>query len=181
MYKLTLIISSVLAGAFVSGCGDTKDVMSQCLSESSFGPKLAAAFEECGIAGEASSRFGKLVNKCPSTMEIMMKFGMRYKDEVCVFQAVGWMDDQGEMIEDVVFADVSTFPTEVQTALAIPNLQECVGNFMETLMSKPEAEECMASYSEDDLNLIHGLAIGAGHIECFVAIFEGSCDKYAGC
>ena len=181
MYKLTLIISSVLAGAMVSGCGDKKAVMGTCLAESSFGPKLAAAFQECGITGDASSRLGKLVNKCPSTMEIMMKFGMRYKDEVCVFQAIGWMDDQGEMIEDVVFADVSTFPVEVQSALAIPNLQACGGNFMDTIMSKPEAEECMPTYSEDDLNMINGLAIGAGHIECFVAIFEGACAKYAGC
>ena len=29
--------------------------------------------------------------------------------------------------------------------------------------------------------MIKGLAIGTGHIEFFVAIFEGTCDKYVGC
>merc|ERR1712012_348384 len=41
MYQLALIISSVVAGAVVSGCGDKKPVMGTCLAESSFGPKLA--------------------------------------------------------------------------------------------------------------------------------------------
>merc|ERR1712243_505173 len=80
-------------------------------------------------------------------------------DEVCVFQAIGWMDDAGEMVEDVVVADVTTFPTDVQDALAIPNLQECVGQFMDTLMSKPETQTCLPTYSEEDSQLIQVLPL----------------------
>ena len=47
----------------------------------------------------SKNRIGLLSDKCPSSMSIMMKFGMRYRDEVCVFQAIGWMDDAGEMVE----------------------------------------------------------------------------------
>ena len=75
------------------------------------------------------------------------------------------------LVKDVVVADVMTFPTDVQDALAISNLQTCVGQFMDTLMSKPEAQVCLPTYSEEDSQLIQGLAVGAGHIECFVAIF----------
>merc|ERR1712243_482304 len=107
--------------------------------------------------------------------------GMRYRDEVCVFQTIGWMDDAGEMVEDVFVTDVTTFPTDVQDALAIPNLQECVGQFMDSLMSKPETQTCLPTYSDEDSQLIQGLAVGAGHIECFVAIFEAACADYAGC
>merc|ERR1740128_1524733 len=64
-----------------------------------------------------------------------------------------------------------TFAAEVQAALAIPNLQACVGNFMDSIMSKPVVQECSASYTEEEAQTIQGLAIGAGHIECFVAIF----------
>ena len=85
------------------------------------------------------------------------------------------------LVKDVVVADVMTFPTDVQDALAISNLQTCVGQFMDTLMSKPEAQICLPTYSEEDSQLIQGLAVGAGHIECFVAIFEAACADYAGC
>merc|ERR1719444_481941 len=108
-----------------------------------------------------------------STMSLMMKFGMRYRDEVCVFQTIGWMDEAGAMVEDIVTADVMTFPAEVQAALAIPNLQACVGKFMDSIASKPEVQECSTSYTEEEAQTIQGLAIGAGHIECLVAIFDG--------
>ena len=126
-------------------------------------------------------RIGLMASKCPSSMSLMMKFGMRYRDEVCVFQTIGWMDEAGAMVEDIVTADVMTFPAEVQAALAIPNLQACVGNFMDSIASKPEVQECSASYTEEEAQTIQGLAIGAGHIECFVAIFDGACNKYVGC
>ena len=122
-----------------------------------------------------------MASKCPSSMSLMMKFGMRYRDEVCVFQTIGWIDDTGAMVEDIVTADVMTFPTEFQAALAIPNLQACVGSFMDSIMSQPEAQECGPSYTEEEAQTIQGLAIGAGHIECFVAIFDGACNSYVGC
>ena len=127
------------------------------------------------------NRIGLMASKCPSSMSLMMKFGMRYRDEVCVFQTIGWMDEAGAMVEDIVMADVMTFPAEVQAALAIPNLQACVGSFMDSIMSQPEAQECGPSYTEEEAQTIQGLAIGAGHIECFVAIFDGACNKYVGC
>ena len=127
------------------------------------------------------SRIGMMASKCPSSMSLMMKFGMRYRDEVCVFQTIGWMDDAGAMVEDIVTADVMTFPAEVQAALAIPNLQACVGNFMDSISSKPEVQECATTYTEEEAQTIQGLAIGAGHIECFVAIFDGACNKFVGC
>ena len=178
--RIVLALSSLLA--LTSACGDKALVMQQCLADSpDFAARLGSALQACGVVSGAADRLAKMVNKCPSSMEIMMKFGMRYRDEICVFQALGWMDDAGAMVEDVVVPDVMTFPAEVQSALAIENLQACVGTFMDTVMGKPEAQECAATYSEDDLNMINGLAFGAGHIECFVAIFEGACAKYVGC
>ena len=34
-------------------------------------------------------------------------------------RSIGWMDDTGAMVEDIVMVDVMTFPAEVQAALAI--------------------------------------------------------------
>ena len=76
----------------------------------------------CLQVSGGKSRIGMMATKCPSSMSLMMKFGVRYRDEVCVFQTIGWMDDAGAMVEDIVTADVMTFPAEVQAAMAIPNL-----------------------------------------------------------
>jgi len=177
-FILVFLSSATLALA----CDDKASIMQTCLADTpEFASRLGSALEACGVVTGAQDRIELLSEKCPSSMSIMMKFGMRYRDEVCVFQAIGWMDDAGEMVEDVVVADVTTFPTDVQDALAIPNLQECVGQFMDSLMSKPETQTCLPTYSEEDSQLIQGLAVGAGHIECFVAIFEAACADYAGC
>merc|ERR1739842_224252 len=165
-----------------SGCGDQAAVMQQCLAGTpEFAARLGSALQACGQVSGGVDRIGLMASKCPSSMSLMMKFGMRYRDEVCVFQTIGWMDDAGAMVEDTVMADVMTFPAEVQAALAIPNLQACVGSFMDSIMSQPEDQECGPSYTEEEAQTIQGLAIGAGHIECFVAIFDGACNKYVGC
>merc|ERR1711911_493166 len=176
--SLALVMASV---ALSSGCGDKAAVMQRCLANTpEFAARLGSALQACGQVSGGESRIGMMASKCLSSMSLMMKFGMRYRDEVCVFQTIGWMDDAGAMVEDIVTADVMTFPAEVQAALAIPNLQACVGNFMDSISSKPEVQECAPTYSEE-AQTIQGLAIGAGHIECFVAIFDGACNKYVGC
>ena len=180
--KMRTFLALLSTLALASACGEKAAVMQQCLAGTpEFAGRLGAALQACGAVQGADSRIGLMASKCPSSMQIMMKFGMRYRDEICVFQSIGWMDDAGDMIEDVVVADVMTFPGEVQSALAIPNLQACVGSFMDTVMNKPETQECLPTYTEDEMNTINGLAIGAGHIECFVGIFEGACSKYVGC
>merc|ERR1712209_5063 len=177
--KMRTFLALLSTLALASACGEKAAVMQQCLAGTpEFAGRLGAALQACGAVQGADSRIGLMASKCPSSMQIMMKFGMRYRDEICVFQSIGWMDDAGDMIEDVVVADVMTFPTDVQDALAISNLQTCVGQFMDTLMSKPEAQVCLPTYSEEDSQLIQGLAVGAGHIECFVAIFEAACADY---
>ena len=95
-----------------------------------------------------------MASKCPSSMSPMMKFGMRYRDEVWVFQTIGWMEDAGAMVEEIIMADVMTFPAEVQAALAIPNLQACVGNFMDSISSKPEVQECAPTYTKEEAQTI---------------------------
>ena len=177
--SLALLLACV---ALSSGCGDQAAVMQQCLASTpEFAARLGSALQACGQVSGGQDRIGLMASKCPSSMSLMMKFGMRYRDEVCVFQTIGWMDEAGAMVEDIVTADVMTFPAEVQAALAIPNLQACVGNFMDSIMAKPEVQECSASYTEEEAQTIQGLAIGAGHIECVVAIFDGACNKYVGC
>jgi len=137
--------------ALSSGCGDKAAVMQQCLADTpEFAARLGSALQACGQVSGGESRIGMMASKCPSSMSLMMKFGMRYRDEVCVFQTIGWMDDAGAMVEDIVTADVMTFPTEVQAALAIPNLQACVSNFMDSISSKPEVQECAPTYTEEE-------------------------------
>ena len=170
-----LIFTTLIAASLA--CDDASN-MQTCLAESSLGPKLAAAFQSCGLV-ESRGLAGAVMNKCPSAMELTLKFGMRYKTEFCVFQEIGWLDDEGEMIMDVIDADIATLPASVQAALSDDNLYTCVTGWVTDVLT--ENQECLASYSSDDLAAIQGLAVGAGHIECFHDIFHGACAEYAGC
>ena len=67
----------------------------------------------------------------------------------------------------------------VQAALSDDNLYTCVTGWVSDVFS--DNEDCVTSYSSDDMAAIQGLAVGAGHIECFHDIFHGACAEYAGC
>merc|ERR1711911_299452 len=89
--SLALLMASV---ALSSGCGDKAAVMQQCLANTpEFAARLGSALQTCGQVSGGESRIRMMASKWPSSMSLMMKFGMRYRDEVCVFQTIGWMDD----------------------------------------------------------------------------------------
>ena len=176
--------------------------MRSCLADSTVGPKLATAFQSCGIPQSrflVGSLIGAIQNRCPSTMELTLKFGIKYRTQFCVFQSIGWLDAQGktlytiwtlillnililgQMIMDVIDPDMATLPASVQTALSDASLQTCVTGFVSQTLAKPDNQRCFPSYSAEDQQAIQGLAVGAGHIECFSDLLEQACTAYVGC
>merc|ERR1711872_462336 len=91
MMRSILLLLATAALSFA--CDDKASIMQTCLADTpEFATRLASAFEACGVVTGAQDRIGLLSDKCPSSMSIMMKFGMRYRDEVCFSKLLdGWM------------------------------------------------------------------------------------------
>ncbi len=78
--SLCLLLACV---ALSSGCGDQAAVMQQCLAATpEFAARLGSALQACGQVSGGQDRIGLMASRCPSSMSLMMKFGMRYRDEV---------------------------------------------------------------------------------------------------
>merc|ERR1711962_782997 len=81
-------------------------------SKKSKKPSKPAGFKSC----EAS---------CPSLDEMRSSAMEEMKTELCVLNAIGWMDDEGNMMQDVEDADMAEFPEAVREAVSEAKIKDC--------------------------------------------------------
>jgi hypothetical protein len=90
----------------------------------------------------------KFSNKCPSVENIKKKIGKDMKGrsavqiiqtlnyyfpvDLCILNQLGWVDTEGQAVEDVMTSDLMTLPTEVSANLS----EEKVGTCAEKIVSK---------------------------------------------
>merc|ERR1719209_1420141 len=63
------------------------------------------------------SDFKSCEASCPSLDEM--------RTELCVLNAIGWMDDEGNMKQDVEDADMAEFPEAVREAVSEAKIKDC--------------------------------------------------------
>merc|ERR1719268_440829 len=81
-------------------------------SKKSKKPSKPSGFKSC----EAS---------CPSLDEMRSSAMEEMKTELCVLNAIGWMDDEGNMMQDVEDADMAEFPEAVREAVSEAKIKDC--------------------------------------------------------
>merc|ERR1711983_329306 len=64
--------------------------------------------------------------KCPDFADIIQMIEKEYKTEYCVLQAVEWVDEKGEIDQDVIDEDISKPPAGVQEGLDEDKMKMCV-------------------------------------------------------
>merc|ERR1712002_996310 len=62
---------------------------------------------------------------CPSLDEMRSSAMEEMKTELCVLNAIGWMDDEGNMMQDVEDADMAEFPEAVREAVSEAKIKDC--------------------------------------------------------
>merc|ERR1719494_224244 len=62
---------------------------------------------------------------CPSLDEMRASAMEEMKTELCVLNAIGWMDDEGNMVQDVEDADMAEFPEAVREAVSEAKIKDC--------------------------------------------------------
>merc|ERR1711962_1402395 len=71
------------------------------------------------------SDFKSCEASCPSLDEIRSSAMEEMKTELCVLNAIGWMDDEGNMMQDVEDADMAEFPGAVREAVSEAKIKDC--------------------------------------------------------
>merc|ERR1719209_1321841 len=71
------------------------------------------------------SDFKSCEASCPSLDEMRASAMEEMKTELCVLNAIGWMDDEGNMMQDVEDADMAEFPEAVREAVSEAKIKDC--------------------------------------------------------
>merc|ERR1711975_119260 len=89
---------------------------------------------------------------CPSFEDIMAWVEEEFSDEGCVLHEIGWIDEDGNMMEDTVHADLATLNEGVQAGLS-------------------EAEEhghCFDQYDAEQTAILEDLGVKITGFKCFM-------------
>merc|ERR1719447_2243823 len=71
------------------------------------------------------SDFKSCEASCPSLDKMRSSAMEEMKTELCVLNAIGWMDDEGNMMQDVEDADMAEFPEAVREAVSEAKIKDC--------------------------------------------------------
>merc|ERR1711915_883879 len=167
---------------------DGKNMMKICHAGSTLGEKAEAAMEACAIKAESRAKKGKgkkpnkgkgkgkKPTKCPKFDEIMQWAEEEYAGEVCMFNEMGWMDNEMNANEDLIQAAIDTLPADIADALNGEEYETCYNKAIKKMAKM--APKCDSKYSEDEIAQLEELADGVAHSECFMAVFKKSCGDY---
>merc|ERR1712192_323231 len=91
---------------------------------------------------EKPSEFKSCEASCPSMDEMKASAMEEMGTELCVLNAIGWIDDKGNMKQDVEDADMAEFPAAVKEAVSEAKIKDCAevatAKKMESMMEDKE-------------------------------------------
>merc|ERR1712181_150231 len=77
-----------------------------------------------GMKGKKPSEFKSCEASCPSMDEMKASAMEEMETELCVLNAIGWIDDKGNMKQDVEDADMAEFPAAVKEAVSEAKIKD---------------------------------------------------------
>merc|ERR1711973_144573 len=144
-------------------------------SKDSKNPSKPSDFKSC----EAS---------CPSLDEMRASAMEEMKTELCVLNAIGWMDDEGNMMQDVEDADMAEFPEAVREALSEAKIKDCAevatAAKMEAMMKDKKFQKkygaCFENecYSEEDMEAMTEMLEMMAGMQCWDRAFTKACKGH---
>merc|ERR1711936_542843 len=118
------------------------------------------------------SDFKSCEASCPSMDEMRASAMEEMKTELCVLNAIGWMDDEGNMMQDVEDADMSEFPEAVREAVSEAMMKD------KKFQKKYGAcfkNEC---YSEEDMEAMTKMMEMMAGMQCWDRAFTKACKGH---
>merc|ERR1712128_146734 len=185
---------------------DAKEVAMACTAGTPIGAKLANAFATClGASGTDDVEIategttlptttgsivinrrrkpcrgrkcrGKGKKRCPGVEDIKEKIGAEMEDDLCILNQLGWIDSEGEAVEDVMTADLMTLPADVSAELSEDKVGSCADKMVSKMSKKHR--RCAKMYSADDMAQLSELGLKVASYKCFQKQFAKSCQAF---
>merc|ERR1712156_1118337 len=134
------------------------------------------------------SDFKSCEASCPSMDEMRASAMEEMKTELCVLNAIGWMDDEGNMKQDVEDADMAEFPEAVREAVSEAKIKDCAevatAAKMEAMMKDKKFQKkygaCFKKecYSEEDMEAMTKMMEMMAGMQCWDRAFTKACTGH---
>merc|ERR1711892_1281871 len=119
---------------------------------------------------------GKGKKRCPGVEDIKEKIGAEMEDDLCILNQLGWIDSEGEAVEEVMTADLMTLPTDVSANLSEDKIGSCADEMVSKMSKKHR--RCAKMYSADDMAQLSELGLKVASYKCFQKQFAKSCQAF---
>merc|ERR1719369_2600368 len=155
---------------------DQGEVALACTAGTELGAKLSMAMASRKKKPCRGRRCGnKLAKRCPSVEAIKEKMGEHMKDDLCILERLGWIDAAGEVIDEVMSADIMTLPTAVSAQLSEEKVSACADKVSSKMSEKHK--KCAQKYSSEDTAKLAQMGLKAASYKCFQRQFAQSCQE----
>merc|ERR1712128_324912 len=134
------------------------------------------------------SGFKSCEASCPSMEEMRTSAMEEMETELCVLNAIGWIDAQGNMKQDVEEADMAEFPAAVKEAVSEAKIKDCAevatARKMEEMMEDKEFQQKYAAcftnqcYSEKEMGAMTEMMEMMAGMQCWDKAFTKACTGH---
>jgi len=134
------------------------------------------------------SGFKSCEASCPSMDEMRASAMEEIEAELCVLNAIGWIDAEGNMKQDVEDADMAEFPAAVKEAVSEAKIKDCAevatARKMEAMMEDKEFQQkygaCFTNqcYSEKEIEAMTEMMEMMAGMQCWDKAFTKACTGH---
>merc|ERR1719184_385359 len=134
------------------------------------------------------SGFKSCESSCPSMDEMRASAMEEMETELCVLNAIGWIDAEGNMKQDVEDADMAEFPAAVKEAVSEAKIKDCAevatARKMEEMMEDKEFQQkygaCFTNqcYSEKEMEAMTEMMEMMAGMQCWDKAFTMACTGH---
>ena len=150
---------------------------------STLADKMPAAFDACfGQVSAGRARGGKRGKrgnrgkKCPSFEKIIGWVEEEFMEDGCVLAELGWIDEEGNDVQDVIEADIATLAPGVQEGLSELAMADCVSDTLAEMDEK--YAKCADKYTQEEHNTLFEVGVKIAEYKCFMEMFQDACGNF---
>merc|ERR1719431_838882 len=100
------------------------------------------------------------------------------KKDRCVFRSIGWVDNDGDIIEDTMKIAVTSLPAEVALEMSEDNIKNCALNKAKEWAQTPKRQRCDATYNTNERERLQNYEAKVARMKCIKTVMSTSCRAF---
>merc|ERR1719250_138537 len=131
-----------------------------------------------GENGQGKAGQGKGGKKCPPVTVVLENLTSKAKKDSCVFRSIGWIDNDGDVIEDKMKIAITSLPAEVAQKMSVNTIKICAVKKAEEWAQTSKRKRCDATYNSSERSRLQKYAAKVAGMKCIKTVMSVSCRTF---